>query len=799
MRVAFVIAAMLLCMAGCSRKEIKKGIAVKTREIVTNSIGMELIEIPAGKFRMGDGEGVAVTLTKSFGLGKTEVTQGQWKKVMGTEPWERKQFVKADKDCPATYVSWEYATEFCETLTAIERKAGKLKADEEYRLPTEAEWEYACRAGTETAYSFGNDESELGRHAWFEDNAFDAGEKYAHKVGLKKPNPWGLHDMHGNVWEWCSDWYDGKLSGGTDPVGPDGGSFRVSRGGSWGNNLGDCRSAGRYDYNPSNRGNDLGFRVARSQSATVTRPEMEKTEPVRKVFKGEIVTNSIGMELIEIPAGKFTMGSPKDKKFRHTDEAQVAVTLTKPFGLGKTEVTQGQWKSVMGTEPWKGQQLVQADKDCPATYVSWGDATEFCEKLTAIERKAGKLKADEEYRLPTEAEWEYACRAGTETAYSFGNDESELGRHAWFEDNAFDAGEKYAHKVGLKKPNPWGLHDMHGNVWEWCSDWYDGKLSGGTDPVGPDGGSFRVSRGGSWGNNLGDCRSAGRYDYNPSNRGNDLGFRVARSQSATVTRPEMEKTEPIEKNFKSGEIVTNSIGMELIEIPAGKFRMGSSEYEKGRFGKKDQVAVTLTKSFGFGKTEVTQGQWKSVMGTEPWKGKDFVQADKDCPAIYVQWNDATEFCQKLTATEHKNGKLPEAKSYRLPTEAEWEYACRAGTETAFSFGDDESKLGEYGWFNGNTSKVNEPYAHSVGLKKPNPWGLYDMHGNVFEWCSDWYDGKLLGGTDPVGPNGGSSRVNRGSGWRGYPGYYRSAYRYNDNPLSRSYDLGFRVARSQSVQ
>ena len=129
------------------------------------------------------------------------------------------------------------------------------------------------------------------------------------------------------------------------------------------------------------------------------------------------------MELIEIPAGKFTMGSPEDEKDRQEDEAQVSVTLTKPFGLGKYEVNQGQFRSVMGSAPWKGKDFAQADKDCPATWVSWDDATEFCKKLTAIERKAGKPKANKAYRLPTEAEWEYACRAETTTAYSFGDDE----------------------------------------------------------------------------------------------------------------------------------------------------------------------------------------------------------------------------------------------------------------------------------------------------------------------------------------------------------------------------------------
>ena len=258
------------------------------------------------------------------------------------------------------------------------------------------------------------------------------------------------------------------------------------------------------------------------------------------------VTNSIGMELIEIPAGKFTMGSPAGEKDRQQeDEAQVPVSLTKPFGLGKTEVTQGQWKSVMGTQPWDGKNFVQADQDCPATYVSYFDAVEFCDTLTEVEHKAGKLKADEEYRLPTEAEWEYACRAGTTTAFSFG-DESKVNAHAWwggidleaFKKGELKAGggsaarEQYAHKVGTKKPNPWGLHDMPGNVYEWCSDWHDDALSGGVDPSGPKGGSSRVFRGGSWGHSLGDCRSAARDGQDPSRRISYRGFRVARSQSA---------------------------------------------------------------------------------------------------------------------------------------------------------------------------------------------------------------------------------------------------------------------------
>ena len=224
------------------------------------------------------------------------------------------------------------------------------------------------------------------------------------------------------------------------------------------------------------------------------------------------------------------MGSLSREAGRGPDETPVAVSFSEDFELGKTEVTQGQWQAVMGTVPWNGPFNRPIGEDIAVSYVDWNDATAFCQKLTDLERKAGKLKAGEAYRLPTEAQWEYACRAGTTTAYSFGDDEKQLGQYAWFKGNT--AGEKYAHKVGLKKPNPWGLYDMHGNVWEWCSDCYGNALPGGTDPVGPGGGSDRVYRGGSWGSLPGFCRSAFRYGSVPSYRGNSLGFRVARSQSA---------------------------------------------------------------------------------------------------------------------------------------------------------------------------------------------------------------------------------------------------------------------------
>ncbi len=270
--------------------------------------------------------------------------------------------------------------------------------------------------------------------------------------------------------------------------------------------------------------------------AEALKAAVEKMHPAAEAAKsapGDSMTvdlcGGIKMELVWCPPGSFMMGSPSDEAGRSNDETQHEVTLTKGFWLGKYPVTQEQWESVMGNNPSnfkEGKWVVfgggQTRPDHPVENVSWKDSQTFIqilnEKLASTARGDVRLPAGGKFRLPTEAEWEYACRAGTTGPYA-GN----LGDLGWFSDNSGNT----THPVGQKGASAWGLFDMHGNVSEWCSDWYGEYPSGSvTDPAGPGSGSYRLFRGGSWNDSVCVCRTAGRginfsdvrYDY--------IGFRA---------------------------------------------------------------------------------------------------------------------------------------------------------------------------------------------------------------------------------------------------------------------------------
>ena len=232
------------------------------------------------------------------------------------------------------------------------------------------------------------------------------------------------------------------------------------------------------------------------------------------------------MEMVWIPSGTFMMGAPESDTLRSVDEIpQHEVTITRGFYFGKYELTQEQWESVMGTRPWEGRDWVQDHPENPAVMISWDDVQAFIVTLNAAE-------GSDAYRLPTEAEWEYACRAGTMTWWSFGDDEEQLGEYMWYYDNAWEKKEEYAHPVGTKLPNPWGVYDMHGNVWEWVQDWYDRdyyQVSPKEDPPGPESGSGRVIRGGSFGDLARGVRAAYRHGRMPGARYADIGVRLMRA------------------------------------------------------------------------------------------------------------------------------------------------------------------------------------------------------------------------------------------------------------------------------
>lgn len=243
--------------------------------------------------------------------------------------------------------------------------------------------------------------------------------------------------------------------------------------------------------------------------------------------------------------------------------------------------------------------------------------------------------------------------------------------------------------------------------------------------------------------------------------------------------------------------ITNSIGMKLVLIPPGEFDMGSTQEEVDRLlgkarqnnwprwytdrlpGEAPRHRVRITRAFYLGVCEVTQAQYVLIMGSNP----SHFEGPSN-PVEQVSWEDATEFCGKLSAKE--------GRTFRLPTEAEWEFACRGGTAAAWCFGDNEIEFSNYAWCKTNARRKT----HTVGQKKPNAWGLYDIHGNVYEWCQDWYDEDYYAGSptdDPPGPSGGSLHVDRGGSWGSIPWCCRSSVRDSSVPSRRIYSLGFRVA------
>ncbi len=254
--------------------------------------------------------------------------------------------------------------------------------------------------------------------------------------------------------------------------------------------------------------------------------EYDVSEPAALFFKAETIQITPVANMVRIPAGAFLMGSPLTEKDRDLDEDPLTqVELALNFWMGKFEVTQGEYEALMGDNPSR----FKGDPKLPVEQVAWKEAVAYCTRLTELEQNAGRLPKGYTYRLPTEAEFEYACRARTTTRFSFGDDPDYtlIDQYAWYSNNS---GSK-THPVGQKKPNAFGLYDMHGNVWEWCWDWYDSRYAGVTvtNPSGPATGGSRIFRGGGWDYVASSCRSAFRNNVGPTRQTEYLGFRVVLS------------------------------------------------------------------------------------------------------------------------------------------------------------------------------------------------------------------------------------------------------------------------------
>ena len=542
----------------------------------------------------------------------------------------------------------------------------------------------------------------------------------------------------------------------------------------------------------------------------------ESKDPITldSAVAGQSIQFEIGqgqkMTLQFCPPGSFMMGSPAGESNRSYDEDQVQVTISKGFWLGQTEVTQAQWRAVMGNNPshFKGD-------DLPVETVSWEDSQAFISKLNQI----AALPAGWRYELPTEAQWEYACRAGTETPFHFGSVLN--GREANCDGNypygttALGPYLKGTSLVGSYEPNGWRLHDMHGNVGEWCADGYVEKLLPGTDPIGALIGSERLYRGGSWLDLAQGCRAASRRRQSPDTRYGYLGFRVAAVPVGATTSNTAGHANPAEAASKDLPFF-NGLGMKF--VPAGTLGVLFSVWEtrvkdfeafveetghdavsENTFGTK---AYTLEK-----KADGNPG-WEQKGGS--WRDPRFpTQQTGEHPVVCVSYLDAEAFCAWLTNKERASGKIPATASYRLPTDGEW---SRAVGETEFPWGNHwppNSGDGNYAGLEAMVGVLQESKADfkasaartaPVGMFAENRFGLHDMGGNVWEWCSTWYTADLndaetkkalLAFADDEG--GQNYRVLRGASWYGFDRLLlRSLCRGRDHPMGRSVNFGFRV-------
>jgi len=819
---------------------------------VTNSIGMKLALIPPGEFLMGapDADPLAIAgekpqhrvrITRAFYMSEYETTQGEFERVMGTNPsghspsgrYKDKIAGQQTNRLPVETVSWNESQEFCGKLSEMreEKAAGRV-----YNLPTEAQCEYACRAGTATRFYFGEVEQLLGDYEWFVGNSGST----PHLVGMKKPNAWGLFDMRGNVWEWCADWYDKDYYGRSptdDPKGPASGSRRTMRTGHCDAPAVASRSAFRSHVPAGYRSCWGGFRLVCELPRSRAEKAPDPTAPAAASDGGKEVVYDFSqpsqLKDFEVKTGDWRI---EDGSLRCTPKAGEAgncgLLLDRGFD-GELEV---QWQQRMSKDPGFSltdeNHAVSAGVDLSEGFASEGtwspDGTMWGLGYVALAYADGGWGPRRDHPNRILLVGRYSRSGGGMEASVESRDLKAGDPIGYDQDQSFRLQLQYPggqERVTLEGMN-WSLENRRviglrpRYVSLFCHNCR---------------GQFK---------NL-------RIRYRPAQaaatQGKPSGAAVAASPPPAIAPFDAAKAKEHQqawaKHLGVPVEMTNSIGMKLVLIPPGEFDMGATEQEIERFTNearqqrmdnaliagvatnRPQHRVRITKPFYLSAHEVTVGQFASFAQTAgyvteaekdgegglvfkpdkrdwqkqrglTWRSPGIDQ-DATHPVVMVSWNDACAFCAWL-------------RGYRLPTEAEWEYACRAGTTSYWYVGNEERDLRRAANLADETFKQTFPgsatvpwqdgfaFRSPVGRFEPNAFGLYDMHGNVWEWCQDWYDAKYYERSpaeDPTGAASGQSRVIRGGGWILTAFLCRSAGHGDmDKPTERTQYTGFRVVR-----
>jgi len=545
---------------------------------------------------------------------------------------------------------------------------------------------------------------------------------------------------------------------------------------------------------------------------------------------------------------EFTMGSPPNEKDRFESEAQHNKRIGRTFAIAVKSVTADEYRRFDQSFSIAKRFIPQGD--CPIADPQWQQAAAYCQWLSKQDGIAedqwcfvtdarGEVSGIKEnylsltgYRLPTEAEWEYACRAGAVTSRYYGDSEELLGRYGWFAKNA----AMRCWPVGSKKPNDLGLFDMHGNIWNWCMGYFRSYPHGNADDIYDDvedsslspysGRSFNYAlRGGTF-SELPSCiRCADRcWSVRPSRRSN-YGFRPARTLSVMAkqenkrggaNKAHVDEKENLSDKSQSAHWYVNGQGQTLVVIPGPvQFLMGSPRSEAGRYDDEAQHIRRITRNYAIMVKPVTAAEFRRFDPSFEFASR--YCPTESCPASYMSLYQAAKYCQWLSKQEgiledqwcyetNAKGDVIKLKNnylnltgYRLPTEAEWEYACRAGAITSRFYGDSVELLRNYGWYEDNALTRSWP----VGTKKPNDLGLFDVHGNVRNWCQNRQQGYPQGNDgavfddvsdDPVIPDD-QIRAVRGGFFDDMEGSVRCADRTPALPYYKSLGTGIRPART----